>query len=43
MNKYKCKSCNSVSEDEAEECCGATREKVCSCGSEKYAKDCCEA
>jgi len=41
--QYKCKSCGSVSDDGAGECCGTEREKVCSCGSGKYAKECCEA
>lgn len=40
--KFKCEKCGSVSKDAAGECCGAPREKVCACGSGKYAKDCCE-
>lgn len=42
-DQYKCKSCGSTSEEEAGTCCGAPREKVCSCGSGKYAKDCCKS
>lgn len=42
-DKYKCNGCGSVSENEAGECCGSTREKVCSCGSGKPAKECCES
>lgn len=42
-DQYKCKSCGSISEGEPGECCGAKREKVCSCGSGKPAKECCEA
>lgn len=44
-NQYKCKSCASTSpEDEGGgTCCGQSREKVCTCGSTKYAKECCEA
>lgn len=40
--EYKCQSCDSASHAEAGTCCGAQREKMCSCGSGKMAKECCE-
>ena len=39
---YKCKSCDREAA-EGGECCGGSMEKVCACGSGKYAADCCEA
>lgn len=40
---YQCRSCESTSESTPGECCGKQREKLCSCGSGKYASECCEA
>lgn len=41
--RYRCETCGSESEDETETCCDESRPKVCSCGSGKYAKECCES
>lgn len=40
-SQYKCQSCGSSSE-ESGNCCGGDKEKVCSCGSGKFTKECCE-
>lgn len=44
-DQYKCKSCGSTAPESEEGggCCGQSREKVCTCGSGKYAKECCAA
>lgn len=42
-DQYKCNGCGSTAQGEAGECCGSKREKVCSCGSGKLSKECCEA
>lgn len=42
-DRYKCQACGSIVNDEAGECCGSSREKLCSCGSGKIAKECCKA
>ncbi len=39
--QFKCKSCGSIS-DKQEDCCDSPKEKLCACGSQKYAKECCE-
>lgn len=39
-DQYKCKACGSVS-NESSECCGSSKDKLCSCGCGKYVGECC--